>query len=148
MQLRKVFACGVSWGDGKLSYFEEFKKYNSAILGSYNRRIEYFRDLQVGDLIAAKEGFKIIAIGEVSSVSEEYCSWKDLIDKAEAKRYGVSLEDEVDIIEVNRWIELEEHIIYENRGAGLIKKDEVLYKCNKVYYEELKKWKKKRLLIY
>ncbi|KLI29256.1 McrB family protein [Brachyspira hyodysenteriae] len=146
MQLRKVFACGVSWGDGKLSYFEEFKKYNSAILGSYNRRIEYFRDLQVGDLIAAKEGFKIIAIGEVSSVSEEYCSWKDLIDKAEAKRYGVSLEDEVDIIEVNRWIELEEHIIYENRGAGLIKKDEVLYKCNKVYYEELKKMEKEEII--
>ncbi|OEJ17875.1 AAA family ATPase [Brachyspira hampsonii] len=146
MQLRKVFACGVSWGDGKTSYFEEFEKYNSAILGSYNRRIEYFRDLQVGDLIAAKEGFKIIAIGEVSSVSEEYCSWKYLIDEEKANYYGVSLEDEVDIIEVNRWIELEEAIIYENRGAGLIKKYEVLYKCNKVYYEELKKMEKEEII--
>ena len=133
MELRKVFACGVSWGDGKPSYFEEFKKHNSAILGSYNRRIEYFRDLQVGDLIAAKEGFKIIAIGEAASVSEEYCTWKDLIDEEKANYYGVSLEDEVDIIEVNRWIELEEPIIYENRGTGLIKKDEVREKCNEVF---------------
>ncbi|KLI57566.1 hypothetical protein [Brachyspira hyodysenteriae] len=133
MELKKVFACGISWGDGKPSYFEEFKKNNSAILGSYNRRIEYFRDLQVGDLIAAKEGFKIIAIGEVSSVSEEYCTWKDLIDEEKANYYGVSLEDEVDIIKVNKWIELEEPIIYESRGTGLIKKDEVLDKCNKVF---------------
>lgn len=41
MELKRVFACGVSWGNGKPSYFEEFKKHNSAILGSYNRRIEY-----------------------------------------------------------------------------------------------------------
>lgn len=133
-------------GDGKPSYFEEFKKHNSAILGSYSRRIEYFRDLQVGDLIAAKEGFKIIAIGEAASVSEEYCTWKDLIDEEKANYYGVSLEDEVDIIEVNRWIELEEPIIYENRGTGLIKKDEVREKCNKAYYEELKKMEKEEII--
>ncbi|WP_286034357.1 hypothetical protein [Fusobacterium necrogenes] len=41
--MKKVFACEVSWGDGKSSYFEEFKKYNAAILGSYNRRIERFK---------------------------------------------------------------------------------------------------------
>ena len=146
MELKKVFACGVSWGDGKPSYFEEFKKYNAAILGSYNRRIEYFRDLKVGDLIAAKDGFKIIAIGEVTSLSENYCTWKDLIEEEKAKHYGVSLEDEIDIIEVNKWIELQEPIIYENRGAGLIKKDEVLEKCNKVYYKELKKMEKEEII--
>ncbi|WP_239662072.1 hypothetical protein, partial [Brachyspira hyodysenteriae] len=104
MKLKKVFACGVSWGNEKPSYFEEFKKYNAAILGSYNRRIEYFRDLKVGDLIAAKDGFNIIAIGEVTSVSENYCTWKDLIDEKKANHYGVSLEDEIDIIKVNKWI--------------------------------------------
>lgn len=133
MELKRVFACGVSWGNGKLSYFEEFKKHNSAILGSYNRRIEYFRDLKVGDLIAVKEGFKIIAVGEVSSVSEEYCTWKDLIDEAKANHYGMSLEDEVDIIKVNKWIELEEPIIYQNIGSGIIKHEETVKKCNEVF---------------
>ena len=133
MELKRVFACGVSWGNWKPSYFEEFKKHNSAILGSYNRRIEYFRDLKVGDLIAAKEGFKIIAVGEVSSVSEEYCTWKDLIDEAKANHYGMSLEDEVDIIKVNKWIELEEPIIYQNIGSGIIKHEETVKKCNEVF---------------
>ena len=102
-------------------------------LGSYNRRIEYFRDLKVGDLIAAKDGFKIIAIGEVTSVSENYCTWKDLIDEEKANHYGVSLEDEIDIIEVNKWIELEEPIIYKNIGSGIIKHEETVKKCNKVF---------------
>ncbi|WP_286034356.1 hypothetical protein [Fusobacterium necrogenes] len=57
-------------------------------------------------MIAAKDGFKIIAIGEVTSVSENYCTWKDLIEEEKANYYGVSLEDEIDIIEVNKWIEL------------------------------------------
>ncbi|MDA0064067.1 hypothetical protein OFS03_12740 [Brachyspira hyodysenteriae] len=84
-------------------------------------------------MIAAKDGFKIIAIGEVTSLSENYCTWKDLIEEEKANYYGVSLEDEVDIIKVNKWIELEEPIIYESRGTGLIKKDEVLDKCNEVF---------------
>ena len=133
MELKKVFACGVSWGDGKPSYFEEFKKHNVSILGSYNRKIEYFRDLKVGDLIAAKDGFKIIAIGEVTSLSENYCTWKDLIDDTKANHYGVSLEDEIDIIEVNKWIELEEPIIYQNIGSGIIRDEETVKKCNEVF---------------
>ena len=48
----------------------------------------------------------------MSSVSEEYCTWKDLIDEAKANHYGMSLEDEVDIIKVNKWIDLEVPIIY------------------------------------
>ena len=137
MELKKVFACGVSWGDGKSSYFEEFKKYNAAILGSYNRRIEYFRDLKVGDLIAAKDGFKIIAIGEVTSVSENYCTWKDLIDEEKANHYGVSLEDEIDIIEVNKWIELKKTIEYKLQGTGIIRDEIANKKCNNIYYKGL-----------
>ncbi|MEI0508182.1 hypothetical protein [Brachyspira intermedia] len=84
-------------------------------------------------MIAVKEGFKIIAVGEVSSVSEEYCTWKDLIDEAKANHYGMSLEDEVDIIKVNKWIELEEPIIYQNIGSGIIKHEETVKKCNEVF---------------
>ncbi|AFR71874.1 hypothetical protein B2904_orf2551 [Brachyspira pilosicoli B2904] len=133
MELKKVFACGVSWGNEKPSYFEEFKKHNSAILGSYNRRIEYFRDLKVGDLIAAKDGFNIIAIGEVTSLSENYCTWKDLIDEKKANHYGVSLEDEIDIIKVNKWIELEKTIEYKLQGTGIIRDEETVKKCNEVF---------------
>ena len=111
MELKKVFACGVSWGNEKPSYFEEFKNNNSAILGSYNRKIEYFRDLKVGDLIAAKDGFKIIAIGEVTSVSE----------------------NEIDIIEVNKWIELKKVIEYKLQGTGIIRDEETVKKCNEVF---------------
>ncbi|MEI0508183.1 McrB family protein [Brachyspira intermedia] len=137
MKLKKVFACGVSWGDGKPSYFEEFKKHNAAILGSYNRRIEYFRDLKVGDLIAAKDGFKIIAIGEVTSLSENYCTWKDLIDEKKANHYGVSLEDEIDIIEINKWIELKKTIEYKLQGTGIIRDEIANKKCNNIYYKGL-----------
>ena len=133
MELKKVFACGVSWGDGKSSYFEEFKKYNAAILGSYNRRIEYFRDLKVGDLIAAKDGFKIIAIGEVTSVSEN-------------NHYGVSLEDEIDIIKVNKWIELKKTIEYKLQGTGIIRDEETVKKCNNIYYKEIKKMEKEEII--
>ena len=137
MELKKVFACGVSWGNEKPSYFEEFKNNNSAILGSYNRKIEYFRDLKVGDLIAAKDGFKIIAIGEVTSVSENYCTWKDLIDEEKANHYGVSLEDEIDIIEVNKWIELKKTIEYKLQGTGIIRDEIANKKCNNIYYKGL-----------
>lgn len=149
MELKKVFACGVSWGDGKPSYFEEFKKHNSAILGSYNRRIEYFRDLKVGDLIAAKDGFKIIAIGEVTSLSENYCTWKDLIDDKKANHYGVSLEDEIDIIEVNKWIELKEPINYPTpSGTGFVTNDrsDYLTQCNKAYYRGIQKMEKEEII--
>ena len=146
MKLKKVFACGVSWGNEKPSYFEEFKKYNAAILGSYNRRIEYFRDLKVGDLIAAKDGFKIIAIGEVTSVSENYCTWKDLIDEEKANHYGVSLEDEIDIIEVNKWIELKKVIEYKLQGTGIIRDEETVKKCNNIYYKEIKKMEKEEII--
>lgn len=149
MELKKVFACGVSWGDGKPSYFEEFKKHNAAILGSYNRRIEYFRDLKVGNLIAAKDGHKIIAIGEVTSLSENYCTWKDLIDEEKANHYGVSLEDEVDVIEVNKWIELEEPINYPTpSGTGFVQNDrgDYLTQCNNAYYKELKKMEKEEII--
>lgn len=137
MELKKVFACGVSWGNEKPSYFEEFKNNNSAILGSYNRKIEYFRDLKVGDLIAAKDGFKIIAIGEVTSVSENYCTWKDLIEEEKANYYGVSLEDEIDIIEVNKWIELKKVIEYKLQGTGIIRDEIANKKCNNIYYKGL-----------
>lgn len=146
MELKKVFACGVSWGNEKPSYFEEFKKYNAAILGSYNRRIEYFRDLKVGDLIAAKDGFNIIAIGEVTSVSENYCTWKDLIDEKKANHYGVSLEDEIDIIKVNKWIELKKTIEYKLQGTGIIRDEETVKKCNNIYYKEIKKMEKEEII--
>ena len=146
MELKRVFACGVSWGNGKPSYFEEFKKHNSAILGSYNRRIEYFRDLKVGDLIAAKDGFKIIAIGEVTSLSENYCIWKDLIEEEKANYYGVSLEDEIDIIKVNKWIELKKTIEYKLQGTGIIRDEETVKKCNNIYYKEIKKMEKEEII--
>ena len=148
MEFKRVFSCGVSWGGGrkKPSYFEEFKKYNAAILGSYNRRIEYFRDLKVGDLIAAKDGFNIIAIGEVTSVSENYCTWKDLIDEKKANHYGVSLEDEIDIIKVNKWIELKKTIEYKLQGTGIIRDEETVKKCNNIYYKEIKKMEKEEII--
>ncbi|ELV05948.1 McrB family protein, partial [Brachyspira hampsonii] len=149
MELKKVFACGVSWGGGKPSYFEEFKKYNSAILGSYNRRIEGFRNLKVGDLIAAKNGEKIIALGQVASALEEYWSWKDLIDEEKANYYGVSLEDEVDIIKVNKWIKLGEPINYPtSSGTGFVQnnRSDYLTQCNNAYYKELKKMEKEEII--
>ncbi|WP_028330812.1 McrB family protein [Brachyspira alvinipulli] len=151
MEFKRVFSCGVSWGGGrkKPSYFEEFKKYNSAILGSYNRRIEGFRNLKVGDLIAAKNGEKIIALGQVASASEKYRNWKYFIDESKANYYGVSLEDEIDIIKVNKWIELEEPINYPtSSGTGFVtdNNNDYLTQCNEAYYKELKKMEKEEII--
>ncbi|MBW5397200.1 McrB family protein [Brachyspira pilosicoli] len=146
MKLKKVFACGVSWGDGKPSYFEDFKKHNAAILGSYNKRINKFRNLKKGDLIASKKGHKIFAIAEVVSAVEEYWFWKDFIDEAKAAHYGVSLEDEIDIIKVNKWIELKKPIIYKNRRTAVINKRDIQEKCNEAYYKEIKKMEKEEII--
>ena len=151
MEFKRVFSCGVSWGGGrkKPSYFEEFKKYNSAILGSYNRSIEGFRNLKVGDLIAAKNGEKIIALGQVASASEKYRNWKYFIDESKANYYGVSLEDEIDIIKVNKWIELEEPINYPtSSGTGFVtdNNNDYLTQCNEAYYKELKKMEKEEII--
>lgn len=146
MKLKRVFACGTSWNSGWNSYFCEFKKYSSAMLGSYNIRIDKFRKLQKGDLIAAKEGRKIIAIGEVYSVAKKYRIWKRFIDDVKAKHYGVSLEDEIDVIKVIKWVELEEPIIYKKRGTAVIRQMDKIKKCNEAYYKGIKKMEKKEII--
>ncbi|MEI0593411.1 AAA family ATPase [Brachyspira pilosicoli] len=146
MELKKVFACGVSWGKRKHSYFKEFKKFNSAILGSYNRRINKFRNLRQGDLIASKKGHKIFAIAEVISVAKKYCTWKDIIDDKKANYYGVSLEDEIDIIKVNKWIEFKKPIVYKNQGTAVINKRDICIKCNESYYRGIQKMEKEEII--
>ena len=107
----KVFACGTSWGDssGKPSYFNKIFKYkNVAILESYNKGIGNFSKLKLGDLVAAKEGHKIIAIGKVNSEEvKQFTTWCDYANENEAKEFGFSLDDEIHAVSIKDWYVLD-----------------------------------------
>ncbi|MDO6993264.1 hypothetical protein Q5M87_04505 [Brachyspira innocens] len=151
MQLRKVFSCGTSWKSRGASYFDLFINNNIAVLGSGNHNIESFRKLQPGDLVAAKSGHYLLAIAEIISDEAEYWLWKDYITNDEINKYQVPPEADIDIVYVKKWFKLEEPIYYPTpSGTGFVQNDrsDYLTQCNEAYYKELKKWKKKRLLIY
>ncbi|WP_277871467.1 McrB family protein [Brachyspira aalborgi] len=106
----KVFACGTSWGDssGKPSYFNKIFKYkNVAILESYNKGIGNFSKLKLGDLVAAKEGHKIIAIGKVNSEVKQFVTWHDYANEYEAEKFGFSLDDEIHAVSIKDWYVLD-----------------------------------------
>lgn len=150
-EIKKSFSCGTSWKSRGASYFDLFIDNNIAILGSGNHNIESFRKLQSGDLVAAKSGHYLLAIAEIISDEAEYWLWKDYITNDEINKYQVPPEADIDIVYVKKWFKLEEHIYYPTpSGTGFVQNDrsDYLTQCNEAYYKELKKWKKKRLLIY
>ena len=108
----KVFVCGTSWGDssGKPSYFNKiFKDKNVAILESNNQGIESFSQLELGDLVAAKKGKKIIAIGKVNSEVEQSATWHDYANEDEAKEFGFNLDSEIHTVSIKDWYVLNEN---------------------------------------
>ena len=146
----KVFACGTSWGDssGKPSYFNKiFKDKNVAILESYNKGIGNFSKLKLGDLVAAKEGHKIIAIGKVNSEVKQFVTWHDYANEYEAEKFGFSLDDEIHTVSIKDWYILDKYIEYQTQAGGcFINKENIINNIINTYNKEIYKMEKEEII--
>ena len=147
----KVFVCGTSWGDssGKPSYFNKiFKDKNVAILESNNQGIESFSQLELGDLVAAKKGKKIIAIGKVNSEVEQSATWHDYANEDEAKEFGFNLDSEIHAVSIKDWYVLNENNYIEAniRQGGCFAGRENKKSIVNAYKRGLEKMKKEEII--
>ena len=146
----KVFACGTSWGDssGKSSYFNKiFKDKNVAILESYNKGIGNFSKLKLGDLVAAKEGHKIIAIGKVNSEVKQFVTWHDYANEYEAEKFGFSLDDEIHTVSIKDWYILDKYIEYQTQAGGcFINKENIINNIINTYNKGIYKMEKEKII--
>lgn len=146
----KVFACGTSWGDssGKPSYFNKIFKYkNVAILESYNKGIGNFSKLKLGDLVAAKEGHKIIAIGKVNSEVKQFVTWHDYANEYEVEKFGFSLDDEIHTVSIKDWYILDKYIEYQTQAGGcFINKENIINNIINTYNKGIYKMEKEEII--
>ena len=146
----KVFACGTSWGDssGKPSYFNKiFKDKNVVILESYNKGIGNFSKLKLGDLVAAKEGHKIIAIGKVNSEVKQFVTWHDYANEYEAEKFGFSLDDEIHTVSIKDWYILDKYIEYQTQAGGcFINKENIINNIINTYNKGIYKMEKEKII--
>ena len=138
---RRVFTCGVKWGDYALPFTPICLEHNLAILGSYNNGIGTFRNAKEGDLIVLKDGFYIIAIGEFEKRWDTNLLWSDVLERINIRdkdiydSYWFTPNDEIDVIKVKSWVQLlGKSIYYPARQASIqIRNDKILRKCNKFF---------------
>lgn len=155
---RKILYCGCHYGDN--NYYDNlFYKYNRIFIGYWKQNkedewveseqlLQDLESLRYCDLIAVKEGFNIVAIGEVADKVEDHYTWGDFVTEEDVENYKLfGLEDDIHSVKVKNWIILDKPIEYQNRGVGFISDTHNAYlECIKKYEEGIQKMEKEEII--
>ena len=129
-QDQKIITCGVRWGSGNLSFADEILlEHGIAVLSQTNRDSSLFDNIQKDDMVALKDGYKIIALSKPGE-GIGTCTWKDVIsqyissDKTIQEelsdKYSFALDHVVSYLEVEEWRLMDPPIYYPSRQASVI----------------------------
>ena len=150
----RVITCGARWGESANSYKDLMLNNGVCVLASGHGSIGLFRSIGEGDLIALKEGRKIIALGKPklnihSKTAERHeTNWLDFLnntlklnlstEQQEAKEaeFGFSVYEEIDVIIIEEWVILDTPIYYPLiQGTVTIRDEAVKKECIKRFNE-------------
>ena len=139
-QDQKIITCGVRWGSGNLSFADEILlEHGIAVLSQTNRAASLFDNIQKDDMVALKDGYKIIALSK-PGVGIGTCTWGNIIsqyissDKSIqenlSKKYSFGLDHVVSYVEVEEWRLVNPPIYYPSRQASVtIQQKDIVEEC-------------------
>lgn len=101
---KKVFTCGVRWGNGATSFKDILLDHSIALLGVEANNANSFSRIKKGDLIVIKDGYNITHVAEALSIPKKK-TWGS-ISNVDFDKYDFDTNTEIYIVAVLMWLDI------------------------------------------